>query len=296
MKLWELTAGEIVMLPDDGIALLVLEAFGVSGWNVDSFFKESARAYPVYRQQGVADRVAVGWAWLEAHGLIRPNPEQSSSPNARRVTRAGRGVLKGGLGRLRLAAFVALRERSRSGSGLLRAGQRLGADLELAKQELAPGLSAESIGVGLMAAAFNPKAPGPLADPAAEWGEQEAGMALFRGAIGTFKNPSSHRAVDYDDPILASDVVPLADLLMRLLDQVEGRLGGSADSSWSVLGCLLEGGAAGEVFGGHVSRCPSLGGGAVWGRVLALPGLWSAAVGCGLCLRISWMTWARPSF
>jgi len=48
-------------------------------------------------------------------------------------------------------------------------------------------------------------------------------MALFRGAIGTFKNPSSHRAVNYDDPVLAAEVVLLADLLMRLLDRVEAR-------------------------------------------------------------------------
>lgn len=236
MKLWDLTASEILSLPDDALAVLVLEAFGVAGWNVDSFFKGSAQSHPVFNQPGVAGRVADGWAWLEAHGLIGPNPEQSGSPNARRVTRAGREVLQGGLGRLR-------------------AGQRLGADLHpllregprrqflLGEFELAAfaalreveirvrdlaGMSADSIGVGLMAAAFSPKTPGPLADPAAEGGEQEAVMALFRGAIGTFKNPSSHRAVDYDDPILASEVVLLADLLMRLLDQVEHRLDGTA--------------------------------------------------------------------
>ncbi len=50
-------------------------------------------------------------------------------------------------------------------------------------------------------------------------------MALFWGAIGVFKNPSSHRQVEYDDPTLASDVVLLADLLHRMLDQVEDRLG-----------------------------------------------------------------------
>jgi hypothetical protein len=48
-------------------------------------------------------------------------------------------------------------------------------------------------------------------------------MALFRGAIGTFKNPSSRRAVNYDDPVLAAEVVLLADLLMRLLDRVGAR-------------------------------------------------------------------------
>lgn len=49
-------------------------------------------------------------------------------------------------------------------------------------------------------------------------------MALFWGAIGVFKNPSSHRQVDFADPTLASEVILLADLLLRMLDQVaEGR-------------------------------------------------------------------------
>ncbi|MBB3082548.1 hypothetical protein [Geodermatophilus sabuli] len=33
-----------------------------------------------------------------------------------------------------------------------------------------------------------------------------------------FKNPPSHRQVDYSDPTLASEVVLLADLLLRILD------------------------------------------------------------------------------
>lgn len=44
-------------------------------------------------------------------------------------------------------------------------------------------------------------------------------MALYWGSIGVFKNPSSHRPVEFEDPTLASEVVLLADLLLRLLDQ-----------------------------------------------------------------------------
>jgi hypothetical protein len=39
-----------------------------------------------------------------------------------------------------------------------------------------------------------------------------------------FKNPSSHRQVEYDDPTLAAEVVLLADLLLRILDRTERRL------------------------------------------------------------------------
>ena len=49
-------------------------------------------------------------------------------------------------------------------------------------------------------------------------------MALFWGAIGVFKNPSSHGQVDYKDPTQAAEVVLLADLLLRLLDEVETRI------------------------------------------------------------------------
>lgn len=59
---------------------------------------------------------------------------------------------------------------------------------------------------------------GALRDPHSEGGEQVAMINLFQGAIGVFKNPSSHGQVDYSDPTLASEVVLLADLLLRMLD------------------------------------------------------------------------------
>jgi hypothetical protein len=46
-------------------------------------------------------------------------------------------------------------------------------------------------------------------------------MDLFKGAIGLFKNPSSHRRVDFSDATEAAEIVLLADLLLRLLDKIE---------------------------------------------------------------------------
>lgn len=68
--------------------------------------------------------------------------------------------------------------------------------------------------------------PGPLTDPNLDDGEQVGIQHLFAGAIATFKIPPSHRQVDYDDPTEASEVVLLADLLMRVLDRTERRLTG----------------------------------------------------------------------
>lgn len=52
----------------------------------------------------------------------------------------------------------------------------------------------------------------------------EGFMHLFLGAMTAFKNPSSHRVVEYEDPAEAADLVHLADLLLRILDrELRGR-------------------------------------------------------------------------
>ena len=49
--------------------------------------------------------------------------------------------------------------------------------------------------------------------------EQDAHYNLFKGAIGTLKNPHSHRFVGITDPIRAFESLALASLLMRMLDE-----------------------------------------------------------------------------
>ncbi len=94
--------------------------------------------------------------------------------------------------------------------------------VEVRVRELSKADDSE-IGVKLMATAF--KADGALHDSNMDSGEAEATLALFRGAIGTFKNPTSHRLVEYEDPTLAAEVILLADLLLRMLDRIERRIG-----------------------------------------------------------------------
>jgi uncharacterized protein (TIGR02391 family) len=84
-------------------------------------------------------------------------------------------------------------------------------------RELTKGSNSE-IGVNLMKQAFG--ASGPLRDKEADKGEADAQMALFWGAIGFFKNPPSHRRVQYEDPTEAAEAVLFADLLLRILDRV----------------------------------------------------------------------------
>lgn len=68
-----------------------------------------------------------------------------------------------------------------------------------------------------MREAFAPD-KGPLTDTKAERGEQIARLELFAGAIGSYKNPSSHRDVNVDDPTEAVEIILLASHLLRIVD------------------------------------------------------------------------------
>jgi uncharacterized protein (TIGR02391 family) len=88
--------------------------------------------------------------------------------------------------------------------------------VEVAMRE-ASGLPDSLLGVPLIRSAFNPSG-GPLTDAMAEAGEKEARSALFAGAIGSYKNPHSHRDVDLSDPKEAVEIIMLANHLLRIVD------------------------------------------------------------------------------
>jgi uncharacterized protein (TIGR02391 family) len=73
------------------------------------------------------------------------------------------------------------------------------------------------VGVALMRESFAPD-KGPLSDTTAERGEQVARMELFAGAIGSYKNPHSHRDVDLNDPAEAVEIILLANHLLRIIE------------------------------------------------------------------------------
>lgn len=64
---------------------------------------------------------------------------------------------------------------------------------------------------------------GPLWRADDHGGEAVAVMKLFAGSLGLFKNPASHRRVDFTDPTEAAEVVLRADLLMRQLAKLPPR-------------------------------------------------------------------------
>jgi uncharacterized protein (TIGR02391 family) len=82
---------------------------------------------------------------------------------------------------------------------------------------IAGGYAAADIGVPLMRKAFDPGV-GPLADKMQERGEQEALAHMFAGAIGSYKNPHSHRTVSITDPREAQEMVMHASHLLRIVE------------------------------------------------------------------------------
>lgn len=227
MRLWDHTAEELMQLPMPDLALLVLSDFKMGdGWNMRNWMLGANQLQEVARRRDVQDRLAEAWGWLEARAFVSHRFDQTSA-DARRVTEEGNTALDRGLARLHAAQRLQVEDLSPELDKAKR--QFLQGDYEEAVFAAFRGVEEavrtaseapnSDLGVRLMRQAFKP-GDGPLSDGAAEGGEQEAMMHLFGGAIGVFKNPSSHRTVTYDDPTIAAEVVLFADLLLRLLRRI----------------------------------------------------------------------------
>lgn len=229
-KLYDLSAEEAQSLPVDRLAMLVLaHLVETREWNEYNFLNRG-----VNRQ--VPDQSLRCWAealnWLISQNAVARNTPRQSNPQAIFVTRLGHRVLREGSETLRATARLNVDLHSRLTkvrSQFLMGEYELAAfaamrEVEIRVRELARAESS-LLGVKLMRKAFGDG--GALANSGLDAGERVGIMELFAGAIGTFKNPSSHRQVDYSNPTEASEVVLLADLLMRLLD----RYSTSADST-----------------------------------------------------------------
>lgn len=78
------------------------------------------------------------------------------------------------------------------------------------------GFDASTYGVDMVRKAFHPDT-GPLRDVAATRAEQEALQHLMAGAIGSYKNPHSHRKVDIE-AAEAREMLILASHLLRIAE------------------------------------------------------------------------------
>lgn len=183
--------------------------------------------YPRMKQPEVELALMESWSWLEVQGLlIRASGTNGNSgfrvlsrrakkfENTEQFVRyeVGRRLPRGMLhARLSQSVWMAFL-RSEFDSAVLQAMKAV----EVSVREAA-GLPDSAIGVKLMREAFAP-AKGKLTDMNAEAGEQVARMELFAGAIGSYKNPQSHRDVNLDNPEEAIEIIMLANHLLRIVD------------------------------------------------------------------------------
>ena len=75
-------------------------------------------------------------------------------------------------------------------------------------------------GVDLMRKAFDVN-KGPLTNKNAVMAEKQAISDLFAGSIGSFKNPSSHRDVDFNNPNEVAEIILFANYLLCFVERMQ---------------------------------------------------------------------------
>ncbi|MFM0367049.1 TIGR02391 family protein [Paraburkholderia sediminicola] len=183
--------------------------------------------YPPERLVEVDLALAEAFAWLEAQGLVVPAEGMSGNNGFRHLSRRAQRfeneaaftdyrtarLLPKELLHPAIATTVWLSfMRGAYPTAVFEAMRAV----EIAVRDAA-GFAQSEHGVPMIRKAFNPKG-GPLADPAADEGEREALSALFAGAIGSYKNPHSHRNVPIDTPREAVEIILLASHLLYIVD------------------------------------------------------------------------------
>lgn len=178
------------------------------------------------RRQEVSQRLIVAWRWLERELFIAPQP---GNIDWAFITPRGKAVLEAqdfetykkgyllpseGLDPILVRKVKQAFIRGDYDTAIFQAFK----EIEVRVRKRA-GLSDSDIGVPLMRKVFNPK-DGTLTDKNMDAGEQVARMELFAGAIGTYKNPSSHREVNFTDPKEAADIIHIANQLLRIVESI----------------------------------------------------------------------------
>ena len=193
-------------------------------WQVSS----GVAPYPPNRRKEVEVALEEGWQWLRIHLLIVPAPGTNGANGYAIFSRRGKQLVNDD------KAFESYRQAAAFPKELLHPAIADAVWIELARSNFdtaafnafkavevavrqAARLEPTDVGVALMRKAFHPD-NGPLSDKEQPVAEREALMHLFAGAIGSYKNPHSHRTVSLTDHREAQEMVLLASHLLRIVD------------------------------------------------------------------------------
>lgn len=187
--------------------------------------EEGGEGYPRDDRVQIAYALSEAFSWLEAQALLIPFPGEYRaegrmlSRRAQRIEteedfrqfemarRLNRDLLHPTIAEEAWLSFV----RGRFAAAVFEAMRAV----EIAVRE-AGGFAQKQVGTKLMQAAFGQG--GLLRDPEADTAEEDGLMHLFIGAMGSYKNPHSHRNVAMEDAGEAIEIVTLASHLLRIVD------------------------------------------------------------------------------
>ena len=184
--------------------------------------------YPAQRYAQISRAGREAWQWLEINLLIMPAEGINGANGFRVLTRRGEALVADEASYRSYVQAIAFPK------AMLHPAIADDVWLDLARGDLAiavlrafrtvevavrdvGGFEPTDVGVPLMRLAFNPN-NGPLTKADDPFAEREALAALFAGAIGSYKNPHSHRTVEINEPREAQEMVTLASHLLRIVD------------------------------------------------------------------------------
>jgi len=203
------------------------ESSGAGRLNLHNFAGTGAiDTYAGDKVDEIVKAITESWIWLEREGMIAPNARLGIEWNY--VTKRGHRLValsdvskyiksniipRNSIDPVLASKVLPLFIRGDYDTAVFQAFK----EVEI-RVRRAASLPDELLGVPLIRTAFHPE-NGVLSDKDRHVAERQATSDLFAGAIGLFKNPSSHRDVNWEDPIECAELIYLANHLLRIVEK-----------------------------------------------------------------------------